>query len=73
MKLPLTYNRLFVYHRFEAEHDDYNIIMVKALADRLVEVQAIVFISSPCICYSIYFTHPNTSFFALSSVWCVAY
>lgn len=30
--------QFLVMCRFEAEHDDYSIIMVKALADRLAEV-----------------------------------
>ena len=29
---------LFVLHRFAADHDDYSVIMMKALADRLAEV-----------------------------------
>jgi cobalamin-dependent methionine synthase I len=39
-----------VYHRLEAEHDVYNIIMVKALADRLAEVQAFIFSIMPAGC-----------------------
>ena len=32
------HKNICLFHRYRSEHDDYSIIMVKALADRLAEV-----------------------------------
>ena len=34
---------MYISCRFRNEHDDYNVIMVKAIADRLAEVGAYVY------------------------------